>query len=136
MIAPAYRGSHFFEVLIALVSTFHLSCFVFFIFILFLFFVAVVCNLLQFSPQSVSTFHFFVLFLLSFLDANDSESFLKYIDNFIDYVDSWVTKRSVVFCPNDEFREKFGQWNIEEPQDVLSAANIDLIFGNILQLYH
>lgn len=68
------------------------------------------------------------------LDAaiqNDKERFTKYINKFLDLLDTMVTKRNAVFEPSNEFKTIFGEWESNEPQDIIKVANIDLIFGNI-----
>ena len=69
--------------------------------------------------------------LLECIENNDKESFTKYINKFLDFVDGMVNKRGVVFEPCEEFTAIFGEWENSEPQDIIEIANIDLIFGNI-----
>ncbi len=69
--------------------------------------------------------------LVEALNQNDIEKFQKYIDKFLGFVDSMVYKRDVLFEPSEEFKNIFGNWEIEKPQDIIKLANIDLIFGNI-----
>ncbi|MDX9960842.1 MAG: hypothetical protein RBS32_05125 [Aliarcobacter sp.] len=69
--------------------------------------------------------------LLDSLAQNDETSFQRYINKFLDFVDAMVSKRNVVFEPTEEFKEVFGKWEIDETQDIIKLANIDLIFGNI-----
>ncbi|MDX9744713.1 MAG: hypothetical protein RBT59_12900, partial [Arcobacteraceae bacterium] len=69
--------------------------------------------------------------LLEAAAQNDKEGFSKYIDKFLDLLDGMVTKRNTIFEPSEEFTTIFGQWEANEPQDIIEPANIDLIFGNI-----
>ena len=69
--------------------------------------------------------------LLHAIYNNDEEKFQKYINKFLNLLDSMVYKRDVMFEPSKEFEEVFGRWNIDEPQDIIKVANIDMIFGNI-----
>ena len=69
--------------------------------------------------------------LLEATTQNDKERFAKYIDKFLDLLDGMVTKRNTIFEPSEEFITIFGQWESNEPQDIIKPANIDLIFGNI-----
>ena len=69
--------------------------------------------------------------LLHAINNNDEEKFQKYINNFLNLLDSMIYKRDVMFEPSKEFEEVFGRWNIDEPQDIIKVANIDMIFGNI-----
>ncbi|MCT7566400.1 hypothetical protein N5T96_08605 [Aliarcobacter butzleri] len=69
--------------------------------------------------------------LLEAVAQNDKERFSKYIDKFLDLLDGMVTKRNTIFEPSEEFTTIFGQWELNEPQDIIKPANIDLIFGNI-----
>ncbi|KHG32923.1 hypothetical protein [Sulfurospirillum sp. MES] len=69
--------------------------------------------------------------LLECIEKSDKESFEKYVNKFIDFVDSFVTKRNVIFEPCENFKSIFGEWESNEPQDIIEIANIDMIFGNI-----
>jgi len=69
--------------------------------------------------------------LLECIEKSDKENFEKYVNKFIDFVDSFVTKRNVVFEPCKNFTSIFGEWENNEPQDIIEIANIDMIFGNI-----
>jgi len=69
--------------------------------------------------------------LLDSMGKNDSERFEKYVDKFLDFVDGMVCEQNVLFQPSQEFEDVFGSWEIDEPQDIIKVANIDLIFGNI-----
>gem|GEM_PF-3886698 len=69
--------------------------------------------------------------LLECIEKSDKESFEKYVNKFIDFVDSFVTKRNVIFEPCENFKSIFGEWKNNEPQDIIEIANIDMIFGNI-----
>lgn len=69
--------------------------------------------------------------LLEAAIQNDKERFTKYINKFLDLLDTMVTKRNAVFKPSQEFKVIFGEWESNEPQDIIKVANIDLIFGNI-----
>jgi hypothetical protein len=69
--------------------------------------------------------------LLEAAAQNDKERFSKYIDKFLYLIDGMVTKRNTIFEPSEEFITIFGQWESNEPQDIIEPANIDLIFGNI-----
>lgn len=69
--------------------------------------------------------------LLECIEKSDKESFEKYVNKFIDFVDSFVTKRNVIFEPCENFKSIFGEWENNEPQDIIEIANIDMIFGNI-----
>jgi uncharacterized coiled-coil protein SlyX len=69
--------------------------------------------------------------LLTAISQNDDQKFQKYIDKFLAFVDGMVYKRDVVFKPSQEFEDVFGSWDIDEPQDIIKVANIDMIFSNI-----
>ncbi len=69
--------------------------------------------------------------LVSALRSGDENTFLKNLSLFDEYVDSFVTKRNVCFTPSADFTRIFGEWNIDDNQDILSVANVDLIFSNI-----
>jgi hypothetical protein len=68
---------------------------------------------------------------LECLDSNDKSKFQKYINKYLDFVDTMVTKQNVIFSPSKEFKSIFGNWEITEPQDIIKVANIDMIFSNI-----
>ncbi len=69
--------------------------------------------------------------LLSAIELDDKVAFANYIDRFVEFVDSMVYKRDVVFEASQEFEAVFGKWATNEPQDIIRVANVDLIFGNI-----
>ena len=69
--------------------------------------------------------------LVEAINQNDIEKFQKYIAKFLDFVDSMVCKKDVLFEASEEFKNIFGDWENDEPQDIIKVANIDLIFGNI-----
>ena len=69
--------------------------------------------------------------LLDAINKNDKDMFKKYIDNFLNFIDSMVFKWNVPFDPSFEFETIFGKWEITENQDIIKIANIDLIFGNL-----
>ena len=69
--------------------------------------------------------------LLEAVAYNDKEKFTKYVNKFLNFLDRMVSKRDIVFEPCEEFTAIFGEWESNDPQDIIKVANIDLIFGNI-----
>lgn len=65
------------------------------------------------------------------LDSQDKSAFFALLDKFVAYVDSFVTERQVKFVPCDKFKQVFGEWTLDEPQDLIEIANVDMIFGNL-----
>ncbi len=65
------------------------------------------------------------------LDKQDQPTFFALLDKFVAYVDSFVTERQVKFVPCDKFKQVFGEWTLDEPQDLIELANVDMIFGNL-----
>lgn len=65
------------------------------------------------------------------LDKQDKSAFFALLDKFVVYVDSFVTQNQVKFVPCDKFKQVFGEWTLDEPQDLIELANVDLIFGNL-----
>lgn len=65
------------------------------------------------------------------LDKQDKDAFFALLDKFIAYVDSFVTERQVKFVPCEKFKQVFGEWTLDEPQDLIELANVDMIFGNL-----
>lgn len=65
------------------------------------------------------------------LDNQDESAFFALLDKFVAYVDSFVTERQVKFVPCEKFKQFFGEWTLDEPQDLIEIANVDMIFGNL-----
>lgn len=65
------------------------------------------------------------------LDKQDQPTFFALLDKFVAYVDSFVTERQVKFVPCEKFKQVFGEWTLDEPQDLIELANVDMIFGNL-----
>lgn len=65
------------------------------------------------------------------LDKQDKPNFFALLDKFVAYVDSFITERQVKFVPCDKFKQVFGEWTLDEPQDLIELANVDMIFGNL-----
>ncbi|MDK2921223.1 MAG: hypothetical protein PWR24_780 [Desulfonauticus sp.] len=71
------------------------------------------------------------LLMLKAIKNNDRELFQEYLERFLGFVDSMVSKRKVIFKPSLEFEKIFGKWEIETPQDIMELANVDISFENI-----
>lgn len=69
--------------------------------------------------------------LLETILNQDEYKFEHYVDIFIAYIDTCVSKKNVIFRPSKEFISVFGEWLDDDPQDIIQIANIDLIFENI-----
>lgn len=69
--------------------------------------------------------------LLDSLYKNDILTFEKYLNRYLDLIDNMVYEKNIYFKPTRQFIDIFGEWKINEPQDIIKIANIDMIFGNI-----
>ncbi len=65
------------------------------------------------------------------LDKQDRSALFVLLDKFIAYVDGFVTERQVKFVPSEKFKQVFGEWTLDEPQDLIELANVDMIFSNL-----
>lgn len=67
------------------------------------------------------------------LDRQNKTGFLNLIERYIKYVDSFVTEKNIKFIPHDNFEIIFGKCTVDQPQDVIGTANVDLSFSNIFE---
>ncbi len=65
------------------------------------------------------------------LDKQDKSAFFALLDKLVAYVDSFVSERQVKFVPCEKFKQVFGEWTLDEPQDLIELANVDMIFSNL-----
>lgn len=65
------------------------------------------------------------------LDKQDKCAFFALLDKFAAYIDSFVAERQVKFVPCEKFKQVFGEWTLDEPQDLIELANVDMIFSNL-----
>jgi hypothetical protein len=73
----------------------------------------------------------FEILLKRELDSQNKEGFFILIEKYIKYLDSFVANFNVEFRPCNQFIEVFGEWTIDQSQDIIDIANVDLTFNNI-----
>lgn len=73
----------------------------------------------------------FEYYLLEAINHGDKEKLELLFKQYIEFVDEMVEERDVMFTPTQEFKDIFGDWNIDKPQDIINIPNLDLLFSNI-----
>lgn len=69
--------------------------------------------------------------MLQAIEEGNDLLFQNYVEQYESFMDGFVYKRNIQFTPSENFKKVFGDWKINDPQDVIEISNIDLIFGNI-----
>lgn len=69
--------------------------------------------------------------MLNALEEGNKGLFLSYFEKFLNFINSMVEEKDVIFEPTKDFEKVFGKWESKEKQDIIKIANNDLIFGNI-----
>lgn len=66
------------------------------------------------------------------INCQNKMQFMAIMHQYIAYVSSFISRKQETFVSCDKFKEVFGEWEIDEPQDIIDIANFDMNFSNLI----
>lgn len=69
--------------------------------------------------------------LLEAFDKENKTEIKQLFALYLELLDGMIEKEKQPFIPSDEFRKVFGDWEIDEAQEIIKTPNMDLLFSNL-----